>query len=157
MGRFRARSGGIELKLRGDDVDALSLMMPVLSAVGSDSRDPAAQRLSPAAYPEDPDAQSEYERLMTPELDRQRQVDRAAVASSLEAARRGPVKLTLIEADSWLMVVNEARLALAARLGIEEEGWGVQAPLGRREPEMALLVYLTEVQDDLIQALADHI
>ena len=142
--------------LRGDDVDALYLMMPVLSSVGSDKGDPAAQRLSVAAYPEDQDAQSEYERLMAPELDGQRRVDRAAVVSSLEAARRGSVTLTLPEADSWLMVLNETRLALASRLGIEEEGWGTT--VGRRpEPEMAFLVYLTEVQDDLIQALADQI
>ena len=144
--------------LRSDEADALSLMMPVLSSVGSDASDPASDRLSVAAYPEDPDAQAEYGRLMEPELDRHREVDRAAVASSLEAARRGPVSLTLSEADSWLLVINETRLVLAARLGIEEEGWG-RTRGGRRrpDPEMALLVYLTEVQDDLIQALADQI
>ena len=158
MRRFRAGSGGIEVVLRGYDIDALSLMMPVLSSVGEDGSDPAAHRLSVAAYPEDQDAQAEYERLMEPELERHRQVDRAAVASSLQAARRGSVRLTPSEADSWLIVINETRLALAARLGIEEEGWGttVGAP-GRPEPEMALLVYLTEVQDDLIQALADQV
>lgn len=144
--------------LRSDEVDALSLMMPVLSSVGSDGGDPAADRLSVAAYPEDPDEQAEYERLMEPELDRHRQVDRAAVASSLEAARRGPVSLTLSEADSWLIVINETRLALAARLGIEEEGWGTPAGTGAGpDPEMALLMYLTEVQDDLIRTLSDQI
>lgn len=158
MRRFRSRPGGIEVSLRGDEVDVLSLMMPVLSSVGSESGDPASQRLSVAAYRDDQDAQAEYERLMEPELERHRQVDRAVVVSSLEAARRGPVSLTLSEADSWLMVINETRLALAARLGIEEEGWGTtMGSRGRPAPEMALLVYLTEVQDDLIEALADQI
>lgn len=144
--------------LRSDEVDALSLMMPVLSSVGTDGRDPAASRLSVAVYPEDPDAQAEYERHMDPEMDRHRQVDRAAVASSLEGARSGPVSLTLSEADSWLTVINETRLVLAARLGIEEEGWGTTVgSRGGPDPEMALLMYLTEVQDDLIQALADQI
>ena len=157
MRRFRARSEGVELTLRGEEVDALSLMMPVLVSVGDENGDPAAERLSVAAYPEDPDSQDEYERLMVPELDKHRQVDRAVVVSSLEAARRGPVRLSLPEADSWLVVMNETRLALAARLGIEEEGWGTVGPLRRPQAEMALLVYLTEVQDDLIQALADQI
>lgn len=158
MRRFRARSEGVELTLRGEEVDALSLMMPVLSSVGDENGDPAADRLSVAAYPADQDAQAEYERLMAPELDKHRKVDRAVVVSSLEAARRGSVRLSLPEADSWLVVMNETRLALAARLGIEEEGWGTTVgSLRRPQPEMALLTYLTEVQDDLIQALADHI
>ena len=158
MRRFRARPKGIDLMLRDHDVDALSLMMPVLSSVGSDDGDPAAEWLSAPAYPEDREAQAEFGRLMAPELDKQRQMDRAVVASSLEAARRGPVRLTLSEADSWLMVINETRLALAARLEIEEEGWGTTVGILRRpDPEMVLLVYLTEVQDDLIHALADQL
>ena len=158
MRRFRPRSGGIELKLRGEEVDALALMMPVLSTVGTGDGDPAAERLSVAAYPEDREAQAEYGRHMDPELDKHRRLDRAVVASSLEAARRGSVRLDPAEADSWLMVINETRLVLAARLGIEEEGWGTGIGDRRRpQPEMALLVYLTEVQDDLIEALADQV
>ena len=158
MRRFRARSGVIELRLRRDDIHALSLMGTVLESVGRESGDPAAQRLSVAAYPEDPDAQSEYGRFMAPQLEGQRQVDRAAVTSSLQAAREGPVKLTTGEAESWLMVVNEARLTLAARLGIEEEGWGETHDAGRPPaPGMVLLIYLTGVQDDLIQAMGDHL
>lgn len=115
-------------------------------------------RLSVVAYPDDDEAQAEYGRLMAPELERQRKRDRAMVSSSLDAARRGPVELSTVEADSWLVVINEARLALAARLGIEEEGWGTPADAdGFPTPEMALLLYLTEVQDDLIHALAEGV
>ena len=158
MRRFSSRSGVIELRLRDDEIDALSLMRGLLTSVGHQEGDPAAERLSVAAYPEDAEAQAEYGRLMAPELDRQRGRDRAAVTSSLEAARDGPVNLTTDEAESWLMVINEARLALAARLGIEQEGWGEtkdeQSP---PVPAMVLLVYLTGVQDDLIEALGDHL
>lgn len=146
------------MRLSPDEVDALSLLPGVLASVGREAGDPAAERLSVAAYPDDEEAQAEYGRLMAPELERQRKRDRATVSSSLDAARRGPVDLSMAEADSWLMVINEARLALAARLGIQEEGWGLSRDRsGVPVPEMALLVYLTEVQDDLISALAERI
>ena len=133
-------------------------MRTILESVGRESGDPAERRLSVDVYPDDAEAQSEYGRLMAPEMDRQRQTDRAAVTSSLEAARDGPVKLTTAEGESWLTVINEARLALAARLGIEEEGWGETRDVGSPPaPAMVLLVYLTGIQDDLIQALGDHL
>ncbi|MCY4368562.1 MAG: DUF2017 family protein [bacterium] len=158
MRRFRSRSDSVEMRLSPEEVEALSLLRGVLSSVGREVGDPAAERLSVAAYPDDQEAQAEYGRLMAPELEGQRKRDRAAVASSLDAARRGPVGLSLAEADSWLMVINEARLALAARLGIEKEGWGLPGDRGGfLAPDMALLVYLTEVQDDLISALAELI
>ena len=158
MRRFRSRSGVIELRLRDDEIDALSLMVGLLASVGHQEGDPAAERLSVAVYPEDADAQAEYGRLMAPELDGQRSRDRATVTSSLEAASDGPVNLTTAEAESWLMVINEARLALAARLGIEEEGWGETTDdRSPPAPAMVLLVYLTGVQDDLIEALGDQL
>ena len=146
------------MRLSREEVDALSLLPGVLASVGREEDDPAAARLSVAAYPNDEEAQAEYGRLMAPELEQQRTRDRATVSSSLDAARRGPVALSTAEADSWLMVINEARLALAARLGISEEGWGLPGhPRDVPAPEMALLVYLTGVQDDLISALAERI
>lgn len=154
MGRFGLRSGGIELRLSDDDIRVLGLMGELLASVGQKDGDPAAGRLSVAAYPEDDEAQKDYERFMAPELDEQRRIDRAAVDSSLEEARRGEVSLSEHEAGSWLTVLNEARLVLAARLGIEEEGWGERDPM---TPAMAFLLYLTEIQDDLIRVLSRQI
>ena len=154
MRRFGLKSGTIELRLSEDDVRVLGLMGKLLESVGRKDDDPAAERLSVAAYPEDGEAQADYERFMAPELDAQRRIDRAAVDSSLEAARGGAVTLSDDEAGSWLTVLNEARLVLAARLGIEEEGWGEKAPM---TPSLAFLLYLTEVQDDLINVLGRQI
>lgn len=156
MARFKALPDGIEMRPVGDDLVALSLMQETLASVGDDPDDPAVGRLSVAAYPDDGDAQSEYERLMNPELDRQRQSDRYAVASVLKAAESGPVDLTPPEAEALLMVINEARLALGARLGIVEDGWESD---GRRaaDPVASLLRYLTGYQDDLVRALAERL
>lgn len=157
MRRFRSRSDSVEMRLRNHEVEVLSLVEGVLASVGREERDPAEERLSVEAYPDDGESQAEYGRLTAPELERGRRRDRAVVSSSLEAARRGPVALSTAEAYSWLMVINEARLVLAARLGIEDEGWGI-SPGNQPDlpsPEMALLLYLTEVQDDLIRVLSN--
>lgn len=156
MTRFKVLANRIEMRPVGDDLMALSLMQEALASVGNEPDDPAVGRLSVAAYPDDGDAQSEYERLMSPELDRQRRMDRDAVASVLKAAESGSVDLTPPEAEALLMVINEARLALGSRLGIVEDGWEAD---GRRasDPVALLLRYLTAYQDDLIRALAQRL
>ena len=53
------------------------------------------------------------------------------------------------------MVVNEARLALGARLGIVEDGWESDGRTAS-DPVALLLRYLTGYQDDLIRALAEQ-
>ncbi len=156
MTRFKVLADRIEMRPVGDDLVALSLMQDALASVGEEPDDPAVGRLSVAAYPDDGDAQSEYERLMNPELDRQRRMDRDAVASVLKAAEGGNVDLTPTEAEALLMVINEARLALGARLGIVEDGW----ESGERrtsDPVVLLLRYLTAYQDDLVRALAKRL
>ncbi len=153
MARFKVLPDRIEMRPMGDDLLALSLMQELLASVGEEPDDPAAGRLSVAAYPQDGDAQSEYERLMNPELDRQRRMDRDAVASVLQAAESGTVDLTAPEAEALLMVLNEARLALGARLGIVEDGWD-SGDRRASDPVALLLRYLTGYQDDLVRALA---
>ena len=153
MARFKVLPDRIEMRPMGDDLLALSLMQELLASVGEEPDDPAAGRLSVAAYPQDGEAQSEYERLMNPELDRQRRMDRDAVASVLKAAESGTVGLTAPEAEALLMVLNEARLALGARLGIVEDGWD-SGDRRASDPVALLLRYLTGYQDDLVRALA---
>ena len=154
MARFQALSEHIEMRPIGDDLLALSLAQEVLSSVGEDADDPAVQRLSVAAYPDDETAQAEYRRLTAPDIDRQRRMDRDSVASVVKAAEDGPVSLTVPEAEALLMVLNEARLALGARLGIVTEGWGPDEQTAS-DAALLLLQYLTGYQDDLIRALSE--
>ena len=155
MARFRSSgTGAVRMKLREEEIEALSLMEELLESVGAREGDPAAERLTVAAYPDDAEAQGEYGRLTAPELGRQRQSDREAVFSLLEDARRGPVDLAADQAEACLLVLNESRLALAARLGIEEEGWGrFDEDAGDPAPAEAFLVFLTGVQGGLIEAM----
>ena len=108
----------------------------------------AGGRLSYTAHPNDEAAEGRYRDLIGDDLDRLRSADRAAFATRLEAK-----ELTLEEAEAWMRVVGEARITLAARLGIVEDGWERDAE-SSRDPEMALLGYLGYLQDALVGVLS---
>jgi hypothetical protein len=92
-------------------------VLPLLAGIGVRGSDPAADRLMVPVYLNDPEANEEWWRLMGQDLDAARQSDRAVFSKMVtgEAA----VVLDLEEADAVLRVLNEVRLALGARLGIE--------------------------------------
>ena len=152
MTPFRRVDDEIEIRLESDEVDALGLVTELLDSVGEVSNDPAGDRLNIAVYPEDADASAEFQRLMGSEMAAGRQSDRSAFTAVLEALQSGPVTMSLAEAEAWMMVLGEARLALAARLGIEEEGWG-EDPAEAEQPAMALLHYLSYLQGSLTDLL----
>lgn len=144
------RGGGVTVRLRPAEVETLRIVMEILDSVGEREADPGAARLDVSPYPEDDDASFEFKRLMASELEQGRNADRSAFETSLDAASGGEVHLSAGEAEAWLLVIGEARLVLAARLGIEQEGWGED---GDVEPPMALLHYLSWVQGSLAEAL----
>ena len=80
-------------------------------------------------------------------LEEARTRDRSELAVTL-----GNDVLTTEEADAWLRVIGEARLVLAARLGIDEDGWERHAA-GDEPVEMSLLRLLGALQEDLVSAL----
>ncbi len=139
----------------GDDLTALTVMQRVLASVGRHPDDPAAERLQFCAYQDDQAAQEEFNLLIAPDFKRQRLLNRNAVDWIVAQAEVGePIRLSPADAESLLIVVNEARMVLGARLGIEEDGWVPEANGGPNHSLIFLLRYLTAYQDELIGALA---
>ena len=156
--RFSSTPGGVELRLAPEEIEVLSLLSELLASVGSVAGDPAAARLAITTYPDDEQAQAEYKRFMAPELERGRTTDRSSVVASLEAASGRPVELSMVEAEAWLLVLNESRLTLAARIGIEEEGWGEHDEEGGDlDPPMAFLHFLTYLHGELTAVLMEKL
>ncbi len=145
---FEPHGAGVRAHLSTTDVGVLGRVPELLDTLGDPADDPAAARLAPGAYPGDPEADAEFRRLADAELTRGRAADRAAFLASLEA---GVVDLDAEQAAAWLRVVNETRLLLAARLGIEDDGWTYRR-IGR-SPRAALLYYLSWAQESLLAAL----
>ncbi len=51
-----------------------------------------------------------------------------------------------------MRVIGDARLAIAARIGIEDDRWESQQPT---DPQLLMVHYLTHLQGGLIEALTD--
>lgn len=116
---FRAIEDGIEVSFPPEVRMFLGDVLPMLAAVGVDGDDPAAERFRVPVYLDDNDSNDEWWRLMGPDLDAARQADRHIFAKTV--ASEVPFTLTGEEADAFLRVLNEARLALGARFGVQVE------------------------------------
>jgi hypothetical protein len=114
--------------LMGQFLDVLDASAP------GDSTDPAVQRLTPDAYPEDGDASAEFRAMTQSDLLDRRRGDARAVLSGLAIAGADPdaltednsldpVALPLSPDDSaaWLRALAALRLVLAERLGVAAE------------------------------------
>lgn len=146
---FRVRGETIRVVLDPDILDVLESLPEMLDSIGETDRDPAALRLSPRAHPEDAVAESKFQELTADELARARGLDRREYAETIEAVRAGK-NMDPEQAESWLRVIGEARLALGARLGIEHDGWEATAS---NDPTYALLGYLGFLQEELVAAV----
>jgi len=147
MPGFRRRGPEIDLELAEAEAELLALALAVLHAVpaggvpGGPARYPHFR-----AHPGDHEAQARFRELTAGLLESDREADRGRYAASLE---RGT--LSAADAAAWLRVLGEARLALAARLGVAEEGWEQAVP----SPGLALLHLFGCVQDELAALLLD--
>jgi hypothetical protein len=114
---FRHTAEGIAVEMSPEERMFLGDVLPLLAGIGARGTDPAADRLMVPVYLNDPEANEEWWRLMGQDLDAARQADRAVFSKMVTGET--PVVLDLEEADAVLRVLNEVRLALGARLGIE--------------------------------------
>ncbi|HEX9855646.1 MAG TPA: DUF2017 family protein [Acidimicrobiia bacterium] len=136
----------VTVRLTEAEVALLRQLPALLAGVGHQVGDPAAQRLDYQPHPDDPDAATAYADMLGDRLERERRHDRMAFEASLV----GEAMLDIETADAWLRVLGEARLSLAARLGITED-W--QPDSRSRDPQIIALNYLSYLQDALVDAL----
>lgn len=111
---------GVEMEIEPGLVQFLLQFPDLLDQIEAGTDDPAAQRLHVPVYLDDPESNDEYWSLMGSELERSRDADRSAYREVLDAARGGTIA-SREEAYAMVRVLNESRLALAARFGIEIE------------------------------------
>jgi hypothetical protein len=144
-----ASAGGLSVRLAPGLETILGQVPDWLQSVGRPGSDPAADRLTPHAYPDDAEAGSEFDRLMLPELDAGRVHDRELYSAALARLAGSETVLTEEEVFSFLRVIDEGRLVVAARLGIDDDDWQPTPEL-ERSPELHLYYLLGWIQDALI-------
>jgi Domain of unknown function (DUF2017) len=144
----RARDGSYLLRLSRPERELLRALPAELELLLDAPENPDLRRLFPAAY-EDAEAQDEYARLVGGELLDGR---RRALATIRETVGRD--RLTAEQAESWLTGLTALRLVLGTRLNLrEDEPPGVD-PSGPRAHESAVYLYLTWLQEQLVEAMA---
>ncbi len=139
---------GIELELEPGLVEFLLQFPEMLDEVARDDADPAAQRLKVPVYLDDAESNEEWWGFMGSELDQSRSADRSAFREVLSASVDGTVA-SREEGYAMVRVLNEARLAMAARFGIEIESDYEQLPRAQSD----MLQALGELQMALLWAL----
>jgi hypothetical protein len=151
----------LRVRLGAEEVAVLRGLPDQLRSVLSQREvDPVLERLFPPAYLETEDAERdrEYRRLVHDDLLNEKLANLDVVTSTLErgamSIRRWTVDLSEEEAMAWLGVLNDLRLALGVRLGIEEDFDGDVDESDPRAPGLHLLSYLGWLEEHLVEALA---
>ena len=148
MSHFETTRKGIAVSLTAEEKLFLGDVLPLLAGIGAVGVDPAATRLHVPVYLDDPDANEEWWRLMGEDLKVAKKADRQVLQKVIESD--GSEVLSHDEADSLLRVINEARLALAARLGLDVEEDHDQLPEDSRQ----VLDYLGWILEELTVELS---
>jgi hypothetical protein len=133
-GPFRRRHNAIEVHLDLGEAAILTRLCNELSsllsappAAAEESDDPVLQRLFPRAYldPTEEKAEADWQSLVHGDLVESRHRALSTVQGRLAGAKphRGRLEVTLTEdeAEAWLSVLNDARLALGTRLDVTED------------------------------------
>ena len=130
--RRNRSKGGYDVVLEAGEAAVLTRLCEELTTLLSDDDepsggDPVLERLFPRAYldPTEEEAEADWQRLVHGDLLDGRRRNLAVVEATLAAAtpKRSRFELTLSEeeAQAWLAVINDARLALGTRLEVTED------------------------------------
>jgi len=150
--RIRRTRGGFELKLpRAEREVRRSLPGQLRELI--ESRDPSTARLFPPAYQDDPEHQAEYQEMVGDDLLQKRLQAIEIVDQTVQAKRLDEEQLL-----AWLGALNDLRLVLGTRLGIEVETDGEDiADDDLRAPMLGLYHYLGWLVSQAVDALAEGI
>jgi len=146
-GPFRRRGDSIEVRLSTEERRLIEMVPGILDSVDMGSTDPEAVRLRYEPHPGDPDAAETYRDLIGSDLEDSRRRDRHTLTASLDEGSLDPE-----QAEAWMRAIGEARLVLAARLGITEDGWEETIDVAT-DPEAGVLTFFAYIQDALVGAL----
>jgi hypothetical protein len=128
--------------------------------------DPVLQRLFPTAYPDDDEAAAEFRRFTEGSLRDGKAAAASSVIDVLEEAGLPPelnetglvidVELDEAGAETWLRSFTDVRLALAVRLGVEENDEERWASLPEDDPSAVahdIYEWVGYLQETLVEAL----
>ena len=161
--RFARRRGGIvDATFERGELELLEGLPEQLRTLyRADDDDPARARLFPRAYldPTEEQAEAEWQELVQPGLLEARLDALSTLETTIAAAEptkrdRLVVHLSAEEANAWLSVLNDARLALGSRLGVTDDTDVTEvSPDDPNGAVIAAYTWLTYVEGELVETL----
>ena len=140
-----------------DESDPFAQLMAQLKAAPEEITvpdDPVLLRLLPTAYA-DPEAAADFRRYTEPTLRGKKKQILAQIRAALEIIvdddRAGTVEE--LDSDTWLMAINDLRLALGVRLEITPDSYDLFETLSDDEPQksiFAVYFWLGWLQESLL-------
>lgn len=137
------------------DADPLAEIVGIDETVAHPT-DEAMVRLFPDAYVDDDEASMEFRRFTERGLRERRREQSKTVELLLERANQGPTTLAEPEARAALGVLNDMRIVLGVRLGIEQDEDSWEDLFEPDDPRRHLHVayqWLTWLQQELIVSM----
>ncbi len=117
---------------------------------GLTTDDPDLHRLFPPAYGEDDDRNAGYAALAGREL-----VDRRLAATDTVLETLHSERLTREQLEAWMRTINDARLVLATRIGIEDEEPAELDDETSESAELNWYQHLSALLELIVRALSD--
>jgi hypothetical protein len=149
MARFSWQGDRLLVDSAGPERELLESLPILLRGSEIDDGSPDWARLRSVGHLGDPEAAARFSDLTAGMLE-------SARAEDLDRfeATAGADHLDAEQAEAWLRVIGEARLAVAARIGIDTEGWEEER---QGTFESAVLHLLGHLQESLVAALAERL
>jgi hypothetical protein len=159
--KFRATRAGITVTFSHDEAELLadvaSQIQTLLGGYENRAGDAALERLLPDGYRDNAEDADEFRRFTQTELVDEKVAGAQEIISALaQRPVNGNVELTLSPASAfaWVRSLNDIRLALAARLGIVDEGSVPRVfERARIDNDYAIYLWLGQVQYSLVRAV----
>lgn len=152
-----AGEGSVDLRFSADEAELLRRLlqeMELLLDAGHDA-DPVVGRLFPNAY-ETEEEESAYRQLVGDELMTRKREGIRTARTTLAAEGEVETRLSEEEADAWLALLTDLRLAIGTRLDVTEEK--MAADIDPDDPDAAalsVLHWLGWVQGTILEAISD--
>ncbi len=145
-----------------DESDPLAQLMAQLKAAPEEitvPEDPVLLRLLPSAYA-DPESAADFRRYTEPTLRGKKKRTLVQVRSALEiivdADRAGIIED--LDSETWLMAINDLRLALSVRLEVTPDSYDHFETLSEEDPQkpiFAVYFWLGWLQSSLLNLLSN--
>ncbi|HVQ90594.1 MAG TPA: DUF2017 family protein [Mycobacteriales bacterium] len=116
--------------------------------------DPVLRRLLPDGYRDDAAAADEFRRFTEASLREQKRAVAVGLLEDLPGDAGGEVRLDPPTVERWLSALNDVRLALGTRIGVEED-MPEPDPDDPDTPAYVVYLWLTELQEVLVQVAAE--